>query len=186
MTEGNGFLKGALIGGVLAGIAGLLLAPKSGALLVKDILDIYDSAQKNGHDFIEAIKEKGSCLTQWGEEEQQCNHHYPLLIGGALGAIIGGVAALLLASDSGNKLKKALGNQYDDIRGKAEDFISLVEKKGSHALDEVNDWKETLTELISKLSHITKGKHNYHSKIDEILNLARVGIHLYQQFQNRR
>lgn len=185
MTDSNRFIKGALIGGVVAGIAGLLLAPKAGTLLVKDIVDMYDSAQKNGHDFIEAIKEKGACLTHC-EKEEEGNSHYSLLIGGALGAIVGGIAALLLAPDSGNNLRKALGHQYEDIRGKAEDFISSVEKKGSHALDEVNGWKETLVELINKLSQGTNKNHKSHSKIEEILNLAQIGIHFYQQLQNRR
>lgn len=187
MKDGNGFIKGALIGGVLAGVAGLLLAPKSGSMLVHDILDIYDYAQKNGNDFIEAIKEKGSCLTSWGEEKEECGHHGSLLIGAALGAVVGGVAALLLAPDSGKKLRKVLGKQYEDIREQAEDFVSSMEEKGSDIIHEVSDWKDTLMDLINKLSPSTvKGKTNRHSNIDQILNLAQVGMHLYQQLQNRR
>lgn len=187
MKDSNGFIKGALIGGVLAGIAGLLLAPKSGSMLIHDILDIYDSAKKNGDDFIEAIKEKGSCLNNWGEQKEECNHHYSILIGGALGAVVGGVAALLLAADSGKKLRKVLGKRYDDIRGQAEDFVSSMEEKGSNVIHEVNDWKDTLMDLINKLSHSTiKGKTNQHSNIDQIVNLAQIGVHLYQQLQNRR
>lgn len=187
MRDSNELIKGALIGGVLAGITALLLAPKSGTLLVKDIVDTYDCAKKNGHDFIEAIKEKGAGLTHWGEEEEECDSHCSLLIGGALGAVVAGIAALLLAPDSGKKLRKVLGHEYEDIRGKAEDFISKVEEKGGHVIDEVYDWKDTLIGLINQLSRSgAKRKRSDHSNIDEILSLAQTGIRLYQQLQNRR
>jgi len=186
MNDRNRFMQGALIGGVVAGIAGLLLAPKSGTLLVKDILDTYDCAKKNGEDFIEAIKEKGACLTHWGEEKE-CESHNSLLLGAALGAIVAGVATLLLAPDADKKLRKALGNQYEDIRGKAEDFISTLEKKGSSAMDEVSDWKDTLMSLMNQLTKSgVKGKNSQHSTLDEMLNLAHIGIQLYQQVKNRR
>ncbi len=189
MTGTNGFLKGALIGGALAGVVGLLLAPKPGAALLQDILDTYDAAQKNGHDFIETIKEKGACLTHWSEEEEcdECDHSF--LVGGALGAVIAGIAALLLAPASGKKLRKLLGDQYDDIVEKAEDFTSKVGDKGRHVIDEVNDWRGTLASLVNKLSHSApKGKHPHHrngSHVNDILDLAHLGIRLYQQFQKR-
>lgn len=186
MNNNNKFLKGALIGSALAGIASLLLAPKPGKMLIADILDIYDSVQKNGSDFIEAIKEKSSCLTNW--EEEECDHcHCSLLIGGALGAIVGAVAALLLAPDSSNKLRKMLGKHYDHIQEQAEDFVSSIEKKGGNVINDMNDWKDILIQLINKLSGSKTTKENQpRSNINEIINLAQTGLRLYQQLQKRR
>ena len=182
MTDMKEFVKGALIGGAIAGIAGLLLAQKPGSMLMNDISDMYDTAQQKGNDFVEAMKEKGSCLTACAEDESDV--HSSFLIGGALGAIIGGVAALLLAPSSGKKLRKVLGNQYDDFREQAESFISTLEKKGSSAVHEMNDWKDTLADLINKLTKVSsKRKNHYDSNIDQILNLAQIGINLYQQLQ---
>ena len=176
----NGFLKGILIGGVAAGVCALLLAPKPGAKLLEDILNTYDHAKKNGHNFIDALKEKGASLTKMHQKEE---NHTPFLVGISLGAVVAGIAALLLAPDSGRKLRKLLGEEYDDIIGKAKDFASTVEETGEYALDELNDWKNTLASLIKKLSHNTaKG----HFKINDILDLAQAGLGLFHQFQSRR
>jgi gas vesicle protein len=181
----NGFLKGALIGGVAAGIAGLLLAPKSGSKLIKDILDTYDFAQKNGHDFIEAVKEKSASITR-SIDEGESESHSSLLIGIALGAVVSGIAALLLAPSSGKKMRRLLGDQYDDIREKAEDFVSSVGERGEKVINGVNDWKETLTDLVNKLSHNGSHGRHAHSNGDRVVSLAKLGLNLYQQLQSRR
>lgn len=188
MTDSNRFLTGALIGGVVAGIAGLLLAPKAGSELVDDILETYDHAQKNGHDFVNAIKEKGSSFARGytHQEEEEETDYSSFLIGGAIGAVIAGVAALMLAPDSGHKLRRALGKHYDEIIDKANDFVKHTEKNGEHVIDEISDWKETLVELINKLSHKSKGKNHSSTKIDDILGLAQVGLNLFHQLQSRR
>lgn len=181
MGDFNYFIKGALIGGAIAGVAGLLLAKKPGKLVIQDILDIYESAQQKGSDFIDELKEKGSCLTDWSNNEacDECDNHYPLLIGGALGAVIGGIATLLTVPSSRKQLSRALGKQYDEMRGQAEDFIASMEKKGNHAMSEVNDWKDTLMDLIANLTQ-NSNKRRHSSNMDQILNLAQIGIQLYQ------
>ena len=185
MGDTNGFIKGALIGGLVAGAAGLLLAPKPGSKLLQDIMETYDHAQKNGHDLVETIKKKGSCLTHcWDGEE--CENHSSLLIGGVIGAVIAGIAALMLAPDSGKQLRRLLGKQYTEIVGKAEDFVSNVGEKGKHVVDEVYEWEETLADLVSKLTRSAKSKVQHSSKINDILDLAHLGIRMYRQLQNRR
>lgn len=175
----NGFVKGALIGSVVAGIAGLLLAPKAGSELLDDILETYDSAQKNGHDFVAALKEKTARLT--GESESET--HSSLMLGVVLGAVVSGIAALLLAPESGKKMRKVLGNQYDHIRHKAEDFVSAVEDKSEKVIDEVEEWKDIFANLVSKFSQKANRSSN---KTNQIAELAKLGITLYQQLQNRR
>jgi hypothetical protein len=53
-------------------------------------------------------------------------------------------------------------------------------------MDEMSDWKDTLVDLINKLSHSTKGKNQSSSKINDILGLAHLGLNLFSQFQKRR
>lgn len=185
MSDGNGFMKGVLIGGLVGGIAGILFAPKAGSELIDDILETYDSAQKNGHDFVEAIKQKGKGLARFynGEEEEKTDYT-TFLIGGAIGAVVAGLAALLLAPDSGKKLRKLLGKQYDEIVEKAEDFVNTAGETREYVMDGVNDWKNTLSDLIKKLSNAPKKGHS--SKINDILDLAHLGLGLYQQLQKRR
>lgn len=176
----NGFVKGALIGSVVAGIAGLLLAPKAGSELLDDIMETYDRAQKNGHDFITALKEKTAMFN--GEAEPET--HSSLVLGVVLGAVVSGIAALLLAPDSGKKMRKMIGNQYDHIRHKAEDFVSSVEAKGEKVIDEVEEWKDIFANLVNSLS--AKSKHAQSNKANQIAELAKLGITLYQQLQKNR
>lgn len=184
----NGFIKGALIGGVLAGVAGLLMAPKAGNQLIEDIVDIYNNAQQNGKEFFDAVKEKGSCLANLSCREEESDDHSSLLMGLILGALVAGVTALLLAPQSGKKMRKILGSQYEDIREKAEDFVSSVEKKGEKFIGGATEWKDSLADLVSKLaSKASKNsKNNSHSSINDILDLANMGLNVYQKLQSRR
>lgn len=177
------FIKGALIGSLIGGVVGLLVAPKSGKELYNDFVEGYQSLNDKGTEFAENLRQTGHRLLHPYEEEQ---HDYgALLKGGALGAVIAAIAALLLAPQSGEKLRHVLGETYDDIRSKAEDFVTDVEEKRAHVMDEVSDWKDTLITLVNKFSN-HKGKNGRHSKIDDIAELANFGLRLYQQLQNRR
>ncbi len=208
----NGFIKGALIGSVMAGIAGLLLAPKPGDKLIEDILDIYHSAEENGHDFIEALKEKssdlsnslsntgaylsdtvkskGSCLKGLCCDEEECDTaHSSLMMGLVVGALVAGVSSLLLAPQSGKKMRKILGNQYEDIRGKAEDFVSSVDETRENIMTGASEWKDTLADLLHKLSSSTaknKKGSNSSSQLSHVMDLANIGLSLYQQLKRRR
>lgn len=196
----NGFIKGALIGSVIAGITGLLLAPKAGNKLIEDILDIYHSAHENGQDFIDALRERGSDLSDSLREkgaylkgfyshEEEDNNHSALVMGLIVGALVSGVTALLLAPQSGKKMRKILGNQYDDIREKAEDFVSSVDEKRERLLNGASVWKDSLTDLVNKLSSsASKNKKSsaYSSQLNNVIDLANIGLNLYQQLKRRR
>lgn len=180
-NQGNDLLKGALLGGLLGGAAALLLAPKSGKELRDDIGDTYQSITEKAQDFTENCKQAGhKCLHPF-EQEEECNTS-PFLIGGAVGAVIGVVAALMLAPQSGGELREALGDKYDKIREKAEDYAATINAKGHAAVEQVGDWKDTLSSIIQKLSN-KKGKGLH---IDEILDWAGLGMSLLQQLQKRR
>ena len=134
-------------------------------------------------DFAENLKKTGhKCLHPFEEEEN--NSSSPFLIGGALGAVIGVVTALLLAPKSGEELREVLGDQYEKIREKAEDFTANINSKRHDVMDQVGDWKDTLTTLINKLSSKKGKKSPLH--VDEILDWAGLGLNLLRQVQKRR
>ncbi len=58
------------------------------------------------------MKKKGAYLSHCWEDEICNGDHSSLLMGAAIGAVIAGIAALLLAPDSGRKIRKLLGDQY--------------------------------------------------------------------------
>lgn len=181
-SQNMDFAKGVLVGTVIGGIAGLLLAPKAGKELRNDIVENYKSLQHNGQNLIENLKEKGHRLTHPFEKEETSSN--ALLIGGAIGAVIAALAAILLAPQSGEKFRRELGDKYEFIRKKAANFVSSVESKGEQTLEDLKDWSDVFKTIVNKFS-VNRGKKN-HSTIDNVLDLANAGIHLYQQLQNRR
>lgn len=176
-------LKGALIGGILGGAAALLLAPKSGKELREDIEDNYRKLSATTQDVAENLRQTGrKCLHPFENGEESPSS--PYLVGGAIGAVIGAVAALLLAPQSGEDLRDALGDQYESIREKAEDFAADLNSKRRYAMEQVGDWKDTLTTIMSKLSNRKGKKSQLH--LDEMLDWAGLGLSLIQQLQKRR
>jgi gas vesicle protein len=181
MKETRSLIKGALIGSAIGGVIGLLIAPKPGARLIQDIIDSYESVHKNGHYLIETLKKKSHSFThpfEDEEEEDDEENHTSFLVGGAIGAVVAAIAALLLAPESGKKLRQMLGSRYDDIREKAEAVVANVAAKGEHVLDEANDWKETLTDLIGRLPNSGKGRRKQLNGINRIVDLAHLGMRL--------
>lgn len=184
----NCFLKGAFLGGVTGTLAALLLAPKSGRELRGDLACTYGEICEKSQEFSNHLKEGGSgilhAFDRYNGKKNESNGTSSMLMGGAFGAIIGATSALLLAPKSGAKLREGLGDKYDEIRTKAEEFLSQVNHKGHDALDVAEEWKDTLGTIIHKLSASRAKKAN--SAFDEIIDWANLGIRVLQQLQGRR
>lgn len=186
MGQNNDFMKGALLGGLLGGAAGLLAAPKSGKELREEITENYNSLSDKAHDFTDAIKEKGSRLAhpfQIKEEEESFSTN-GFLVGGAVGAVIGATVAMLLAPKAGEKLREELGDKYEGIREQAEHFVNNFSASSKNAFENVGDWKETLMSIVEKVSQGKKKPG--HSKMDDMVDWAGLGIRLLQQLQKGR
>lgn len=183
----NDLIKGILIGGLFGGIAGLLTATKPGEDLRQDLMDGYNTIKDTGCEFSDQIKRKGQSLIHAfdnGEDVLEDDHSF--LIGGAIGAVVAALAALLLAPQSGDKLRATLGDKYEDIRDKAEDIVNGIHQKGRHVAEEIDDWKDFLNSIVSKLSG-SKGKgKSKQMHLDDILDYAHLGLRLFQQLKSRR
>ncbi|CCB85050.1 MULTISPECIES: YtxH domain-containing protein [Parachlamydia] len=189
----NCFLKGALLGGLTGSLAALLLAPKSGQELRNDLSDTIEDIREKSQHFSDQVKETGHKALHAFDyhngyhEEEEDESPATMWLGGAFGAILGATSALLLAPQSGEKLREELGEKYDEIREKAESFMANVNHKGHDAMEYAEDWKDTLNTIISKLSTSnSKRKHASNSHLEEIIDWASLGIKVLQQFQNRR
>jgi len=133
--EQHDFIKGALVGGAVAGIFALFFAPKSGKALRDDIVEGYNSINEHTHDYADDIKEKANDVKlkahEFIDKMRGIEHHdnHAFMIGGISGAVIGALAGLLLAPQSGNKLREKLGDKYEDIYDKAKDTYEQMQKK---------------------------------------------------------
>lgn len=203
MGRNTDLITGAVIGGVLGGVIGLLFAPKSGSELREDIAEGYTAINNKSQEITRDLKKKGAqlyhqCerLCSQGEcnacDEEECScdqestgtHVNTLMIGGAIGAVIGATAALLLAPQSGEKLRSQLGDSYEDIRDKAEDFVSTLNSKRKKVAHDMEDWKETFSTIVEKLSS-PEGRRKASSRVNEIADWASLGLRLFKQLQNR-
>jgi gas vesicle protein len=180
---GSNFVKGAVIGGLLGCLAGILVAPKASKELRNNLADGYLSATNKAR----SLKNRGQrlfCLKPAAEPSFFCRKS-TLITGSVIGGIVGIIAALLLAPESCKALKEHLEDSYDDIRHKAEDFIEEVNTRGRDAVDQFDGWKDTLSEVIGKLSS-NKVERQCQSKLDEILDWANLALRALEKFQKKR
>lgn len=169
--EGHGLLKGVIVGSVIGGAAGLLLAPKAGRQIRQAITEGVTNSLSSITDHFESN----------GSNREEGNHE--MLKGAALGAIICGIAAFLLAPQVTKKLKEELGDKYEDIYDAAEGFLKNVNNRGHKAIDQLEEWKDILGTIVQKLSH-SKKRHGINN-LDKLLDWATIGVQLFQHIKRR-
>jgi gas vesicle protein len=183
----NNFLKGALIGGCVAGIVAVLLAPKSGKALRQDITDGYNTLNKESKRYANEISDRAQSFmdTLHGVNHEPENNSNAFLAGGAAGAVLGALAGLLLAPQSGQKLREYFGEEYDHMREKAQAVVDDVYEKEQDFEEKLEDWKEILSSIVNKLSSAPrKGSGSKH--LNKLLDWATIGLHLYNKVHARR
>lgn len=158
----NGFVTGAALGGLIGSVAGLLLAPKSGKDLRCDIAETYCDVTEGAEKYGKKIKEKGEHLLHFNSEKED-SATTNFLIGSVIGAVVGATAAVVLAPKSGSELRKNITKTYDDVKENAD------------------EWKENIVELAQKFGKTVNNKT--HSKIDDIVDFASVGIKIWNNLK---
>lgn len=119
--QSKNFVVGAILGGLIGTAAALLLAPKSGGDLREDIRDVYD-------DFKDSINDNLPF------QEPKSNSHVGLTISSIAGGLVGVIAAFLLATKQGKKIRKDLKSRFDDLsEDSMKRFMDMKPNFRSHA-----------------------------------------------------
>ena len=104
------------------------------------------------------------------------------------GAILGGIAGLLLAPSSGEELRKELSDSYDNIREKTEKLLKDLNKKGhsaaSHASENIDEWKKSLQSLLEGLSP-SEVKKEASSKFNDFVEWANLGLNVLEKLKSK-
>ena len=75
------------------------------------------------------------------------------IIGLAIGALVGAAAALLLAPESGEELRKDIGEKSDELKTQAQQQVDALEEQGRIVLsDNVKKAQQVVQEAQVKLS----------------------------------
>jgi gas vesicle protein len=75
------------------------------------------------------------------------------IIGFAIGALAGAAAALLLAPESGEELRKEIGDRSDELKLKAQQQVDALQEQGRIVLsDNVKKAQQVVQEAQTKLS----------------------------------
>lgn len=92
----------------------------------------------------------------------------------ALGALIGGAAALLLNPKSGKELQRDLLNRVDELQQKVKEFDQeSFKEQCKDQLEEIKasinefDWNHSLQQIDEKVSQVTTRLQNLKDVIDE-------------------
>lgn len=218
------FIIGAAVGSLLGSVAALLVAPKSGKKLRQEIRDTYcdlsEKAEDLAHKGRKAAYTIGSHTNEWAgkarsavddakksvrswisDEEEEGDHPaQDFLVGSLVGGILGAVAGLLLAPKSGEELREDLVESYEDVSGRAEDFVHDFTKQGKKFVkksrSKANKWLDLAKEVVDGLTdevqdtsedivEKAKGLVN-NSRIHDVMDWASLGVRLWNGVKAKR
>ncbi len=183
--KSNDLIKGTLIGICLGGVLGLFLAPKSGKEIQEDILAGYNKMNAQSHQFADNFKEYANSFIDYLQGVDHSHEPKKFIYGGLAGLVLGVLAGLILAPQSGNKLRERLLDEYDHIYDNAKDVMKSF-RKGKHNFeDKLEDWKDIFVTILDKVSQ-PKLKNFNGEHVNKILDWADLGLRLYNTVQNRR
>jgi gas vesicle protein len=210
------FLVGAAVGTLLGGVAALMSAPASGQKTRKQLKNLYCDMEERAEDLVEGISRKGKSIAKsvncsaddWvgkarclasrlsGEcdEDSECGTK-DLLIGSAIGGIVGAVAGLLLAPKPGSELREDLAERYEDVSEKAHDFVDDVQRKSKgfakKARKQTNKWLDLAHSMADEFvddaeeaseEFVDKAKN----RLDDVMEWATLGYRVWQGLNKRR
>lgn len=205
------FLVCAAIGSVLGGVTALLIAPKSGEELREDLSGLYDRTgsfvdqmSKKGKSIANSLNKKGDWTDKANallcelssiecQEGEGCTRD--ILIGTAVGGLIGTVAGLLFTSKTGVKLRQDLFDTYEQFTNSAEELTSDVRKKGKAFVNKASKGSDKWLNVARSLAgqyidgaadegeDILEGAKD---KVENIIEWANLGYKVWQGLNKRR
>lgn len=219
-THSKDFLVGAAVGSLLGSVTALLVAPKAGKKLRQDINDLYsdltdrtqdaaDHFTRKGKSFAKSfsghshdLADKAKCLVcgvknlvGYGHEEEEEDTTRDLLIGGAIGGLLGAVAGLLLAPKSGSDLREDIADTYEEFAERTHDAAEQFSKRGKTfaktAKSKANKWIDFAKEIVDEFSDEVEEKSEEFAdkaknRVNDIVEWASLGYRVWQGLNKRK
>lgn len=133
MAKKSRFLLGAVIGGTAAAVAALLLAPKSGKELRKDLAEQADQFKDKASDYTEYAKEKGDELSSIAKDKADS-------FGGQASGLAGNIKER--SKDSFNRAQDVSGSVLETLRKQTDDLSSRFKKTKNELSDEMDEFAD--------------------------------------------
>lgn len=174
------FIIGATIGTLLGTASALLLAPKSGKKIRKDLSDFYEDVTDKTQDIAEKVAKRSKyfmdnvqsqtcdwtdkakclmsdmsdCIKWFKREEEMENHTKEFVIGAVAGGVLGALAGLLLAPKSGDKFRDDIMDSYNEFSDRTQNIANSVQKKGKYyaknARKQTNKWLDFARSFVDE------------------------------------
>jgi gas vesicle protein len=218
-THTKEFLMGAVIGSLLGGVTLLLTAPTAGKKLRREINDLYDDFSDRGHEIADQFSKKSKGLMKsLGEQSHHfadkakclycgmknmvgCEEHEEedstkdLIIGGAIGGLLGALAGLVLAPKSGSELRGDIADTYESMSEKSHEMVDQVSKNGKKmvrsAKSKANKWVDFAKGLVDEWTDEVEEKgdeyvHQAKDKVNDLFDWAVLGYRVWQNINKKR
>lgn len=189
----NEKILGGIVLGTLIGVAGAFLyATKAGHDVRENLAETYHTARNKIHDLSDMVVDKSDKIIH-----SKKNSTTPLnfLIGGIAGSLIGMTAAAFLRGNTKSVGTNIL-HSFKTFADKADDFLEDTQENVHGVLDTCEDkvscWINTAKKLIDNINKIAdetdekvhhQSQTESHSTIDKFIDLATIGVQLYQSLK---
>ncbi len=204
-------LVSAAVATLIGGIAALLIAPKAGEAIRKDLCDLYEGLSDKGEFIADRVSKKRKIIasllnnkSEWSDKAKgifnelssmECQEDEfslkEILVGTVIGGVLGAAAGLLLAPKSGLELRNDLAGTYEDLSDKAEEFQKKGKTFVKKARNRSNKWLEMASELADGVIDNAQEKgeeylNGAQDKINDVIEWATLGYKVWQGIKKRR
>lgn len=178
-TAWSNLLISGVAGSLIGATTALLLAPKSGEKLRRDISNVYSDLTDKTQEMAEDIRDRTSKYISPPEKNSY------LLTGAISGALLGATLAFLLTQEKEDN--SYLCDIKDKIKESAQSMASNIT-----SMDWLDTAKDVVNEINDKIHHhngsnATKHAEHYTDNvINKALDFAIVGLEVWQKMKKRR
>ncbi len=128
-------------------------------------------------------------------EEDEDSQVRDLLIGGAIGGVLGAVTGLLMAPKAGTDFREDLADTYEDVAEKTQEMAEQVSKKGKTfvktAKSRANNWVSVAKEIVDNLTEEVEEKGSEYKeqakgKMNDVADWASLGFRIWKEISKRK
>lgn len=165
-------------GGLIGVTAGLLMAPKAGRKIRRELFNTYEDLADKGQELAQDLVEKGSEYVNNIRSSEEKTSNTTLLIGVIGGGLLGAAAAYIFTREP---------SEPEGIT----DRFRAAGRSAAENLRSIN-WFETAKEILEAMSEKASHHHNgskvaedMQHNFNEVLKWANLGLSVWQNLQKR-